>query len=368
MHKINELLKELVQRGGSDLHITSTKQPRLRLKKQIVPCQSNIIVTNDDVINWVQYVSKTNNNFIKEESIKDMFNGIKPLDFSYALGNFRFRSHVYVTLGGLIAVAFRKINSSIPTISQLRLPNHYTQISNYPQGLVLITGPTGSGKSTTIASLIELINQRHYKHILTLEDPIEYVFEEKNCMIHQRELYKDFPSFKEGIKSAFREDPDVILIGEIRDAEEMQNALTLSASGHLVFATLHTSGILHTIGRILSMFSPEDERSVRNLLQDNLKCIINQTLYTTQTGRVIPLLEHLFIDKNTHRILAGDMKDHQVKSILDSTSNSERDKVMFLWQSILEYTNAKVLTRSEGEDLIKLFDVDKLKQFQMQVK
>lgn len=370
---IDALLKELYHLKASDLHITATKRIHYRHLKAItpVPDNYNFIFKNSEILDWVLYALEKNNKHLSDETITKFTTGKIDLDFAYELvgnhANVRFRVHAYSSEGNL-NIAFRFINHEIPTTERLRLPAFYNNITNMAQGLILVTGATGSGKSTTIASLIEQINATQSTHIVTLEDPIEYKFIEKKSLIHQREIGVDISSMKDGVKSLFREDPDVILIGEIRDGEEMINALTLSSSGHLVFATLHTSGVIHTIGRILSMLSGEDEDMVRSLLQDNLKCIINQSLYKAKGKGIIPLLEHLFIDQNTYRIFGNEMKNHQIKQILTSTANSDKSKMMFKWQSILNYHNNNEIDYEEARQLIEMYDVDNLKQFEAQRK
>lgn len=360
---INNLISELAQEKGSDLHITAKKKNYLRIKKIMTPSKQQIILTNDDIVAWLQ--STQTNTGISNEAINKLISGEKDIDFSIAFNIIRMRGHAYCVSGSL-SIAFRKINEHIPTISDLKLPTFYQSISDFTQGLVLITGATGSGKSTTIASIIDTINSRHQKHILTLEEPIEYVFNDKLSKVSQREVGKDVASFSDGIKSALREDPDVILLGEIRDAEEVKNALKLSSSGHIVFATLHTSGILHTIGRITSLFKGDEEKMIRGLLQDNLKCIINQVLYKSDQNEMFPLLEHLFIDKRTVRILNGDMPDNQIKQILE-TESKDKSRVMFRWQTIIQYCNQKILEVNEAKRLIELYDPDKLANFEAQI-
>jgi twitching motility protein PilT len=366
IHIIEKLVITLISKKGSDLHITAQARNYMRIKKEMIPFPENLLITNADITSWLKEISKKNSNFLKEEDIDLLMNGKKDVDFSFSYNNERLRVHVFCTLGGKLAIAFRNLNSTIPKLEDLKLPSYYKGIADYEQGLVLITGATGSGKSTTIAGLIDLINTMHKKHIITLEQPIEYIFENKLSLIHQKEVGRDVPTFLDGVKSIFREDPDVILVGEIRDKEEMMNALTLASSGHLVFATLHTSGVVHTLGRILSLFESGDSGRIRGLLQDNLRCIVNQSLYKTNSNEVIPLYEHLFINSNTVRILNDDMKDHQIKAILEPLSNSNREMITYRWQSIMKFLQNGSITTEEARRLVELHALDKLKQFELQ--
>jgi twitching motility protein PilT len=364
MNKIENLLSQLIQLKGSDLHVTGSAQNYFRVKKEIILCEDGTIVSNNEIIDWIKSVDQKSR-FLKDDFIDLLLSGEKDLDFSFSLEKARFRVHTYCIRGGFISISFRKIESKIPRIADLMLPDFYNNIANYQQGLVLITGATGSGKSTTIASLIDIINHRYGKKIVTLEEPVEYIFENKKSLVHQREVGTTVPSFKQGLKSILREDPDVVLLGEIRDAEEVMNALSISASGHLVFATLHTSGVVHTLGRILSLFDSNDTMKIKGLLQDNLKCIVNQSLWKTNQDSVVPLIEHLFVDSNTLRIF-GDMPDHQVKSILEQVSNKDKTKMKFRWQSILELFQQKEIEYEEAVKLINIFDPEKLPNFEAQ--
>lgn len=353
--------------GGSDVHIVSTQPNFIRFKQDIIRFNEAPIVENNGVVrSWLLDISANSNYFLSEEAIDNVLIGKGDLDFSHTVDGCRFRIHVGCIMGGHYTVVARKLGSKIPELTKLNLPAYYEKVADYPQGLVLITGATGSGKTTTNAALLELINRRHPKKIGTLEDPIEYQFEPKLSLIHQKEIGRDIATFDAGLTSLLREDPDVILIGEIRDINTLQTALTLSSSGHTVFATLHTSGVIHTIGRILSISDSGSESNIRNLLEDNLRCIINQSLYRTKHGDVLPLVEHLFTDHSTARIFGNNMKNHQVQSILDTTSNQSEEKMTFRWQSILKHYNEGFIDLKEATELIELYDIKNIDKFNAQ--
>ncbi len=365
---IDALLTELIEKKGSDLHVKAGSSPYIRSKKDLSVASHKVVLSNDYLVQWLKFVRHNKLGFFHENAVDWLLQGKKDIDFTYQFGKVRFRTHVYSTSGGNISIAFRRINTDIPSIEELKLPSHYGQLADMPQGLILVTGATGSGKTTTIATLIETINKRHKKHIVTLEDPIEFVFENKMSLVDQREVGKDIPSFDEGTLGLFREDPDVILLGEIRGKPEMESALKLASSGHVVFATLHTSGVINTLGRILSMYEAAEVAKVKNSLSDNLKCIINQALFKTKEDKVVALLEHLFVDSNTRRVFGDKMVDHQLRQILESESNRSRENVNFRWQTVLTLHNNGILDLEEATDLVNLYDAEALPKFNAQRK
>ena len=266
---IEELLEKLVNDGGSDLHISSNLPPVVRidgkLKRYDYPP-----LTADDVETLLFPMLSNEQRRTLEQNWE--------LDFSYGIeGLSRFRVNFYKDKGNY-AAAFRTITSTVPSFDQLGLPEVVKKTADKPRGLVLVTGPTGSGKSTTLAAMIDYINTSRSEHILTIEDPIEFVHTSKQSIIHQRELGMDTRSFANALKSALREDPDIILVGEMRDHETIALALTAAETGHLVFGTLHTSSASQTIDRIIDVFPEGQQQQIRVQLANSLRAVFSQTL------------------------------------------------------------------------------------------
>ena len=282
--EISELLEKLVKDGGSDLHISSNLPPAIRidgkLKRMDYPPFSP-----DDVENLLfPMLSNEQRRRLEQEW---------ELDFSYGIeGLSRFRVNFYKDKGNY-AAAFRTITSKVPTFDQLGLPEIVRTTAEKPRGLILVTGPTGSGKSTTLAAMVDYINSTRPEHILTIEDPIEFVHSSKTSIVHQRELGMDTRSFANALKSALREDPDIILVGEMRDHETIALALTAAETGHLVFGTLHTSSASQTVDRIIDVFPEGQQQQIRVQLANSLQAVFSQTLLPklqpdgTKKGRVM---------------------------------------------------------------------------------
>lgn len=266
---IAELLAFSVKNKSSDLHISAGLPPLIRvdgdLRKINLPAMEH-----KEVIKIIYDVMNDRQRKEFEESLET--------DFSFEIPNLaRFRVNVFHQLRGAAAV-FRTIPSEILSMSDLGLPSIFEEMSSYPKGLVLITGPTGSGKSTTLAAMIDYINSSRYDHILTVEDPIEFVHQSKKCLLNQREVHRDTLSFNAALRSALREDPDVILVGELRDLETIRLAMTAAETGHLVFGTLHTNSATKTINRIIDVFPAEEKSMVRSMLSESLQAVVAQTL------------------------------------------------------------------------------------------
>ncbi|MDN3681727.1 type IV pilus twitching motility protein PilT [Vibrio tapetis] len=266
---ITELLDFSVKHNASDLHLSAGVPPMVRVdgdvRKLGVPAFSH-----SDVHKMVFDIMNDAQRAEFEEKLET--------DFSFELPNVgRFRVNAFNQSRGCSAV-FRTIPTTVPTLDQISAPDIFTQISNYEKGLVLVTGPTGSGKSTTLAAMVDYVNRNHNKHILTIEDPIEFVHESQKCLINQREVHRDTHSFSAALRSALREDPDVILVGELRDKETISLALTAAETGHLVFGTLHTSSAAKTVDRIIDVFPGADKDMVRSMLSESLRAVISQKL------------------------------------------------------------------------------------------
>lgn len=281
---ISELLEKLVKEGGSDLHISSNLPPAIRIDGKLKRMDYPPLAP-DDVENLLfPMLSNEQRRRLEQEW---------ELDFSYGIeGLSRFRVNFYKDKGNY-AAAFRTITSNVPTFDQLGLPEIVRTTAEKPRGLILVTGPTGSGKSTTLAAMIDYINSTRAEHILTIEDPIEFVHTSKTSIVHQRELGMDTRSFANALKSALREDPDIILVGEMRDHETIALALTAAETGHLVFGTLHTSSASQTVDRIIDVFPEGQQQQIRVQLANSLQAVFAQTLLPkiqpdgTKKGRVM---------------------------------------------------------------------------------
>jgi len=281
---IEELLEELVKRGGSDLHLSNALPPVMRIDGQLIRYDSQPLTADDVEALLFPMLSNEQRRHLEQDW---------ELDFSYGVeGIGRFRVNFYKDKG-CYAAAFRTISSHAPQLEELGLPEIVRKIAEKPRGLVLVTGPTGSGKSTTLAAMVDYINRTRAEHILTIEDPVEFVHTSKKSIIHQRELGADTRSFANALKSALREDPDIILVGEMRDHETIALALTAAETGHLVFGTLHTSSASQTIDRIIDVFPEGQQQQIRVQLANSLVAVFSQTLLQklqpdgTKKGRVM---------------------------------------------------------------------------------
>lgn len=298
------IFKQAVEKGASDIHITPGKPPLMRLNGEIVPIIENPVLTPEH--------TKTIIYALLSDAQKAKFEEELELDCSFAIkGLSRFRLNVFISKNGIEAVA-RVIPSKIPTPQEIGLTDAIVKLTELTKGLILVTGPTGSGKSTTLASMIELINQSRKDHIITIEDPIEFAYESKNSIIRQREVGQHTKSFNNALKSALREDPDVILVGEMRDLETIQLTLTSAETGHLTFATLHTQDAASTVDRIIDVFPPHQQTQVRLQLATSLKAVISQILLTRKDGKgrvaareimiMTPAISNLIREGKTHLI------------------------------------------------------------------
>jgi twitching motility protein PilT len=256
---------------------------------------------------------------LSEYQREDLMNG-KDLDFSFeGEGGLRYRVNVYHQMGEL-AAAVRILRNDIPTLEDLSLPEAIRKLAEQPRGIVLVTGPTGSGKSTTLAAMIDYINVHRKAHIITIEDPIEYVHQSKNCLVHQRELGRDVPSFSAALRSAMREDPDVILVGEMRDYETISAAVTAAETGHLVFSTLHTTGASQTLDRIVDVYPSHSQGMIRSQLSGVLRGVITHTLLplADRSGRTVAT--EILIGNDAVLNLIREGKYHQLGSTMQSNA------------------------------------------------
>ncbi|MCB0407478.1 MAG: type IV pilus twitching motility protein PilT [Bdellovibrionales bacterium] len=306
MISLHQLLKSAVKQDASDLHIVSGSPPVLRVSGRIVRVKTEELTAED---------TKKLCYSILTESQKSRFEATKELDFSFGIKNMaRFRANLFVQRGTVSGV-FRRIPMKVPTTDELGLPASIVNLVHFPSGLVLVTGPTGSGKSTTIAALVDKINSEKRGHIITLEDPIEYVHEHKNCIINQREVGTDTVNFKTALKHVLRQDPDICLMGELRDLETIEAALTIAETGHLVFATLHTNSAIQTINRLVSVFPHDQQDRIRAQLSFTLNAIVSQRLIPGLRDGQIVAMELLSMNSSV-RNLIRENKLHQVYGMM----------------------------------------------------
>ncbi|MBL0890214.1 MAG: type IV pilus twitching motility protein PilT [Gemmatimonadaceae bacterium] len=307
---LRTLLDEMIERGASDLHISAGDRPKLRVDGDIVPSLVEQVLTPRDTLQLAYSVLTENQ--------KKRFEMEDELDFSFGIANLsRFRGNVFKQRG-CVSMVIRCIPFQIKTFAELQLPSVIAGFAERPRGLVLVTGPTGSGKSTTLAAMIDKINSERRGHIITVEDPIEFIHRHRNCIINQREVGADTKSFASALKYALREDPDVILIGEMRDLETIQAALTIAETGHLVFATLHTNSAAEAINRIIDVFPSHQQSQVRAQLAFVLEGIITQVLLPKLTGRGRAMAAEILVVTPAIRALIRDDKVHQIYSLMQS--------------------------------------------------
>jgi twitching motility protein PilT len=304
------LLEEVIEREASDLHIVAGERPKLRVDGEIVNSRLDIVLTPKDTLQLAYSVLT--------ESQKKRFEMEDELDFSFGIqGLARFRGNCFKQRG-CVSMVIRQIPFVVRTLDDLGLPSVVARMAERPRGLLLITGPTGAGKSTTLAALIDKVNRERKGHILTVEDPIEFVHQHRSCIVNQREVGSDTHSFAAALKYALREDPDVILIGEMRDLETIQAALTIAETGHLVFATLHTNSAAETINRIIDVFPSHQQPQVRAQLAFVLEGIVTQTLLPRARGKGRVLAAEVLVVTPAIRALIREAKVHQIYSLMQS--------------------------------------------------
>ncbi len=309
-NSLYQLLQTMVEAGASDLHITTGVPPTMRLNGEMtsVPGMEPVSASEAKRLAYS----------ILNDAQRHRFEDNNELDCSFGVkGIARFRANIFVQRGA-VAAAFRLIPHGIPTMRDLKLPNVVQTISDRPRGLVLVTGPTGSGKSTTLASMIDHINDNRKGHIVTIEDPIEYLHPHKNCVVNQREVNSDTKDFGSALKHILRQDPDVVLVGEMRDLETIEAALTLAETGHLTLATLHTNSCAQTINRIVDVFSPNQQPQVRSQLALVLEGVISQQLLPRSNGDGRCLAMEIMVPNSAIRNLIREDKVHQIYSAMQT--------------------------------------------------
>ncbi len=307
---LRTLLEEMIERDASDLHITAGERAKMRIDGDIVNSKSDYVLSPKDTLQ-IAYSVLT-------EQQKKRFEMDDELDFSFGIqGLARFRGNCFKQRG-CVSMVMRQIPISIKTFSDLNLPPVIARMAEKPRGLVLVTGPTGSGKSTTLAAMIDKINRERKGHIITVEDPIEFIHRHQGCIINQREVGTDTKSFANALKYALREDPDVLLIGEMRDLETIQAALTIAETGHLAFATLHTNSAAEAVNRIIDVFPSHQQSQVRAQLAFVLEGIVTQTLLPKRIGRGRAMAAEILVVTPAIRSLIRDDKVHQIYSSMQS--------------------------------------------------
>jgi twitching motility protein PilT len=307
--ELDKLLTFAAQKEASDIHLSAGTPPILRIHGTMRRMDRDP-VTSSDLYTLFEEITTPKQLATLRETLE--------LDFAYSVPHVaRFRTNLFFQLRGE-AAAFRTIPDKVRSLEELRCPKGIYNLCREKKGIVLVTGPTGSGKSTTLAAMIDLINQERREHILTIEDPIEYVHKNKGCLINQRELGQHTDSFANALKSALREDPDVILVGEMRDLETISLALTAAETGHLVFATLHTMSAAETVNRIVDVFPPEQQRQIRAMFSNSVQGVVAQRLIPTSDGRGRVGAHEIMLATSAVRNLIREEKTHQLHSAIQT--------------------------------------------------
>jgi twitching motility protein PilT len=307
---LRALLEEMIEKDASDLHIVAGERPKLRVDGDITSASTEEVLTPKDTLSLAYSVLTENQ--------KKRFETENELDFSFGIQNLaRFRGNCFKQRG-CVSLVIRQIPFNVRTFDELGLPPIVAKLSERPRGLVLVTGPTGSGKSTTLAAMIDKINKELKGHIITVEDPIEFIHRHQQCLVNQREVGTDTNSFAAALKYALRQDPDVVLIGEMRDLETTQSALTIAETGHLAFATLHTNSAAETINRIIDIFPSHQQPQIRAQLAFVLEGVITQTLLQKAKGRGRVMAAEIMVCTPAIRALIRDDKVHQIYSAMQA--------------------------------------------------
>lgn len=347
--RIEVLLEEVVKKKASDLHLQVGLPPMLRIDGSLAPV-TGADPLSDEAVETLIFA-------ILDEDQKQILLKDKEFDFSFAFGDLgRFRVNAFHERGNL-AAALRLIPNEILTVEQLGLPPIVTKFAEYPRGLVLVTGPTGSGKSTSLAALIHKINMEQAKHIITIEDPIEYAHKSKKSVIVQREVHYDTYSFSAALRSALREDPDVVLIGEMRDLETIASAITIAETGHLVFATLHTNSAAQSIDRMIDVFPPHQQPQIRAQLSNILMAICSQRLIPTIGGGRIAAAEILVATPAVRNIIR-EGKTHQLEAVIQTGAEFG---MQGMDKTLVQLIHAGTITYDEARNFaVDLDELDRL--------
>ena len=336
MAKIDAFFKLMNEQGASDLHLVAGQPPALRIRGDIERIKFKVL-ESDDLRNMLYEISP-------EEKIK-VFEETGDVDFGYEIpGLARYRANFFMQKNGVGAV-FREIPSSIMTAEQLGLPPVVSKLAALPRGLVLVTGPTGSGKSTTLASIIDVVNRTRKDHIITVEDPIEFVHQSQGCLVNHREVGIHTKTFSAALRGALREDPDIILVGEMRDLETISLAIEAASTGHLVFATLHTSSAVKTVDRIIEVFPAEQQAQIRSTLADGLRAVLAQVLFKRIDKKDRCVALEILIANSAVRNLIREAKTHQLPSMIQT---GKKYGMQLLDDAIMELFNKGWISADEA--------------------
>ncbi len=306
---VEDILRTAQEHNASDIHLVSGHPPMMRVNTVITPMDYPILTPES--------VRSALAKMVKPEQLA-VFDEVKDLDFSFEVPNLsRYRVNAH-SQRQCIGMALRSIKTKVPALEDLNLPEVISRLTYLPRGLVLVTGDTGSGKTTTLAAMIQAMNDRYRKHIITLEDPVEYTFESNKCLLEQRELGADMPSFSSGLKHALRQDPDIVLVGEMRDLETSQLAISAAETGHLVFSTLHTVNAAQTVERIIDMYPAGQQNQIRSMLANTLQAVISQTLFSRidQPG-MVPAVEVMLCTPAV-RNLIRECRTFEIPNVIDT--------------------------------------------------
>lgn len=331
------LLKAMVDQNASDLHITVGVPPEFRISGKMVKVKTDPMTPQDTKELCYQVLT---------DAQKAEFERNLELDFSFGIKEVsRFRGNLFLQRGSVAAV-FRRIPITIPEWDAIGIPQILRKIIKRPSGLILVTGPTGSGKSTTLASMLDTLNREEYGHLITIEDPIEFVHPHKACVVNQREVGVDTKSFHNALRQVLRQDPDFILVGELRDVETIEMALTMAETGHLVFGTLHTNSAIQSINRIINVFPPHQQSQVRQLLSFVLQAIVSQTLIPKPDGKGRVMACEVLIPTMAIRNLIREEKIHQIYSAMQS--GQDETGMQTLNQALLAHVRAGNIGKQEA--------------------
>ncbi|HKP60565.1 MAG TPA: type IV pilus twitching motility protein PilT [Polyangiales bacterium] len=334
---LHQLLRAVVEKGASDLHVTTGTPPQLRIDGSLLPIKTPPLTPVD---------TKQLCYSVLTEEQKVQFERDNELDLSFGVkGLARFRGNIFVQRGAVAGV-FRQIPFRILSFEELGLPPVIARLSNLPSGLILVTGPTGSGKTTTLAAILDKINAEHRSHILTIEDPIEFLHPNKLSVVNQREVGADTSSFKDALRYALRQDPDVVLIGELRDLEAVDAAMTISETGHLVLGTLHTNTAIQSINRIVDMFPPHHQTQIRSQLSFVLQGVVTQQLVPNANGPGRALALEILIPNAAIRNMIREDKAHQIYSAMQTGQANTGMQTMN--QSLYSLYSRKIISREEA--------------------
>jgi twitching motility protein PilT len=333
------LLKAMVDQDASDLHITAGVPPQFRIQGNMVKIKADILSGSDTKELCYSVLTDTQRSEFEKNLEVDFSFGIKDVA--------RFRGNLFLQRG-LVAGVFRRIPIAIPDFDSLKLPLILKQVIRRPNGLILVTGPTGSGKSTTLAAMLDILNREELGHIITIEDPVEFIHASKSCIVNQREVGMDTRGFATALKRILRQDPDYVLVGELRDAETIEMALTMAETGHLVFATLHTNSAVQAINRIINVFPPHQQTQIRQLLSFTLQAVAAQQLIPTsnRSGRCMAI--EILIPTMGIRNLIREDKIHQIYSLMQA--GQEESGMQTMNQSLISLVRQGVLTKESAMD------------------